>query len=69
MEKSKEPIKLRKRKMASGNFSLYLDIYHNGNRTYEYLKLYLIPEVSRKAKAKNKETILLAEAIKPKIRN
>ena len=66
MEKSKEPIKLRKRKMASGNFSLYLDIYHNGNRTYEYLKLYLIPEVSRKAKAKNKETILLAEAIKAK---
>lgn len=66
MVNSKEPIKLRKRKMTNGYISLYLDIYLNGSRSYEFLKLYLVPEDSRKAKAKNKETLLLAEAIKSK---
>lgn len=64
MAKSKEPIKLRQRKMPSGNTSLYLDVYIDGNRTYEYLSLYLIPEKSRKDKAKNIQTLQLAEAIK-----
>lgn len=32
MVNSKEPIKLRKRKMTNGYISLYLDIYLNGNR-------------------------------------
>jgi len=41
MGKSKEPIRLRQRKTASGNITLYLDIYLNGKRSYEYLKLYL----------------------------
>lgn len=40
MGKSKEPIRLRQRKTASGNITLYLDIYLNGKRSYEYLKLY-----------------------------
>ena len=52
--------------MASGNTSLYLDIYLDGRRTYEYLKLYLIPETSRKDKEKNRQTLRLAEAIKAK---
>ena len=29
--------------LSDGSKSLYLDIYRNGKRTYEYLKLYLIP--------------------------
>lgn len=66
MAKSKDPIRLRQRKMASGNTSLYLDIYINGKRTYEYLNLYLIPEVSRADKTKNKETLRLAEAVRAK---
>lgn len=66
MGNSKEPIKLRKRKTKSGNTSLYLDIYLNGERTYEYLKLYLIPERTRADKDKNRETLQLAEAIKSK---
>lgn len=37
---SKESIKLRKRKLPTGNTTLYLDIYRNGKREYEYLKLY-----------------------------
>ena len=40
MGQSKEPIKLRKRKTPSGMESLYLDIYLNGQCSYEYLKLY-----------------------------
>lgn len=63
---SKEPIKLRKRKMPTGNTTLYLDIYLNGERSYEYLKLYLIPEKTKADKDKNRQTLQLAEAIKSK---
>ncbi|MEY8688060.1 Arm DNA-binding domain-containing protein [Bacteroides sp. AN502(2024)] len=66
MGNSKEPIRLRKRKTKSGNTSLYLDIYLNRERSYEYLKLYLIPERNRADKEKNRETLQLAEAIKSK---
>lgn len=66
MTTSKEPIKLRKRKMASGNISLYLDIYLNGERTYEYLKLYLVPEKNRADKEKNRTTMQLAEDVRAK---
>lgn len=66
MGNSKEPIRLRKRQTPSGNYSLYLDIYLNGERSYEYLKLYLIPERTRADKEKNRETLKLAEAIKSK---
>lgn len=66
MEKSKEPIRLRQRKLASGNTSLYLDIYMHGKRSYEYLSLYLIPEKTRSDKEKNKETLRLADAIRAK---
>lgn len=37
MEKSKEPIRIRKRALRNGNISLYLDIYMNGKRSYEFL--------------------------------
>lgn len=66
MSESKEPIRLRKRKTSKGLTSLYLDIYLNGKRTYEFLKLYLIPEKSREDKRKNAETMKLAEAIRSK---
>lgn len=64
MEKSKEPIRLRKRTLKSGNTSLYLDIYLNGKRSYEYLNLYLVPEKTRADKEKNKETLKLADAVR-----
>ena len=41
--KAKEPIRLRFKKLANGNQSIYLDIYRNGVRSYEFLKLYIIP--------------------------
>ena len=63
---SSEPIRLRKRLLKDGRQSLYFDLYHNGKREYEYLKLYLIPEKSRADKEKNKQTMKLAEAIRAK---
>lgn len=66
MDKSKEPIRLRRRKMPSGLTSLYLDVYVNGKRSYEYLKMYLVEEKTRADKEKNRQTLLLAEAIRSK---
>lgn len=62
----KDPIRLRRRKMKTGITSLYLDTYMDGKRSYEYLRLYLIPEATREDKAKNKETLQLAEVIRAK---
>lgn len=64
--KAKEPIRLREKQLSNGNKSLYLDIYRNGKREYEFLKLYLIPETAGDltAKERNKQTIIQANAIK-----
>lgn len=64
--KAKEPVHLRQKKLKNGNVSLYLDIYHDGKRSYEFLGLYLIPEKSRFDKERNKTTMIQAEAMKAK---
>lgn len=65
-EQIKEPVRLRSKKLANGNESLYLDIYRDGKREYEFLKLYITPEKNREDKLKNKETLALANSIKAK---
>ena len=50
--KAKEPIALRQKPLSKGGYSLYLDIYQNGKRTYEFLKLYLVPEVDEAWKSR-----------------
>lgn len=62
--KIKEPIRLRTKELLNGCYSLYLDIYINGKRKYEFLKLYIIPERSKIDKERNAETLKLANAIK-----
>ena len=62
--KAKEPIKLRAKSLSKGNKSLYLDIYKDGKRTNEFLKLYINPEVDETAKARNANTLQVANAIK-----
>lgn len=62
--KAKEPIRLRTKKLANGNLSIYLDIYRDGKRNYEFLKLYLIPEKTKADKIQNEETLRTANAIK-----
>lgn len=66
MGTSKEPVRLRKRKLPTGLTTLYLDIYRDGQRTYEYLKMYLVPEKTKADKEKNRQTLQLAEAVKAK---
>ena len=63
---AKESIKIRTRKVANGNQSIYLDIYRNGKREYEFLKLYIIPAKNKVDKEKNKQTMAFVESIKAK---
>lgn len=61
---AKEPVRLREKELANGVRSLYLDIYVNGKRSYEFLKLYLIPETNPQAKVQNENTMRAANTIK-----
>lgn len=62
--KVKEPVKLRFKRLANQNLSIYLDIYLKGKRSYEFLKLYLTPERFPEDRDKNKTTLRLANMIK-----
>ena len=62
--KIKEPIKIRVKHLTNGSKSIYLDIYMEGRRKYEFLKLYIIPENSKSDRVRNNETLKLANAIK-----
>lgn len=60
----KEPVRIRRKNLANGNVSLYLAIYLNGHREYEFLKLYLIPEKTRADRERNRQTMALANSVK-----
>lgn len=62
--KAKEPIRIRFKKLANGNESIYLDYYKDGKREYEFLKLYIIPEKTASDRTQNEETLRTANAIK-----
>ncbi len=66
ISKAKEPIRLRMKDLSNGNKSLYLDVYRDGKRTYEYLKMYIIPETDENARKQNQTTLAAANAIKSK---
>lgn len=60
----KDFVTLRSRERKGGRKALYLDICENGKRRTEYLKLYLSGGRSREDKAKDKETMRMAEDIR-----
>ena len=60
-------VKLRKKILAGGKKSLYLDIFIDGQRHYDFLKLYLLNGDDAKIKAANNEKLILAEANSLKI--
>jgi integrase len=62
----KEPIKLRAKTLNDGTQSLYLDCYFEGKRSYEFLKLYLVPGSGPFIKSQNDATLSAANAIKNK---
>ena len=63
-KKAKEPVTIRYKTLENGSQSIYLDIYHDGKRSYKFLKLYLVPENTPQAKIQNKNTLQAANAIK-----
>ncbi|MDE5812831.1 MAG: site-specific integrase [Muribaculaceae bacterium] len=64
--KIKEPVRLRAKQLVNGNRSLYLDTYIEGKRSYEFLRLYLIPEKTESDKTLNAAAMKAATAIKAK---
>lgn len=59
-------VSLRKRKLKSGKTSLYLDIYVNGRREYEYLNTHLTDAKSPKERKENKENLEFAQSVAAK---
>lgn len=62
--KIREFVSLRFRRTSKGNQSLFSDIYKDGKRSYEFLKLYLIPELTTQDKLINKAILRKAEMMK-----
>jgi integrase len=64
MKTRKQIVRLRNKELKDGSKSLYLDIYHNGKRRKEYLKLHLVKPKSGLDRETNKQTERLAEHIR-----
>lgn len=64
MMRAKEPVRLRMRKLRKGGYSLYLDCYERGMRRYEFLHLYLVPEVDAFSREQNRLMLRAASVIK-----
>jgi integrase len=62
--KKKEPVKLRQRELANGNYTLYLDMYWKGQREYDYLNLYVKKSNNAQDTEQNNSTLMLADQIK-----
>ena len=64
VQKVKEPVRVRQRKLANGNMSLYLDVYVKGVRKIESLGLYLVPELTPLDRQQNIHAKQVADKIK-----
>ena len=52
-----DSVKVRYKALVDGRKSVYLDFCAGGKRTYDFLKLYLLPEKDPEAVRKNKATM------------
>lgn len=57
-------MRIRTRQLQNGCESIYLDIYTDGRRRYEFLRLYLVPATDKAARSRNENTMRAANAIK-----
>jgi len=57
-------VTLRTKPVSKGRQSYYLDIYKDGLRRYEFLKLYLVPATNEAAKIQNANTEQAAKVIR-----
>jgi len=57
-------VTLRTKPLSNGSQSIYLDVYEKGERRYEYLRLYLVPEVDENTKRLNQNALKKANEIK-----
>lgn len=57
-------VTLRTKAVSKGRLSYYLDIYKDGVRKYEFLKLYIVPATNEAAKVQNANTEQAAMAIR-----
>lgn len=57
-------VTLRTKAVSKGRLSYYLDIYKDGVRKYEFLKLYIVPATNEAAKVQNANTEQAAKAIR-----
>lgn len=63
----KNNVTLREKELTNGNVSLYLDLYRDGIRKYEFLKLYINKKARTPAdREQNRKTLILAEEIRTK---
>lgn len=60
---SEGPVKIRFKQMAKGRKHIYLDCYRDGKRTYEFLKLYLLPGKDATTRAMNDNAMAAARTI------
>lgn len=60
-DSEKSPIKIRFKAMKDGRRSIYLDCYCDGHRSYEYLRLYLVPETDDESLRRNEAAMQKAE--------
>lgn len=63
---AKEPVRIRLKPLRNGNYSLYLDIYWKGRRSYEFLNLYVSDSNEPSIEQQSQATREIARQIKYK---
>lgn len=63
----KSPVTIRTRELKDGRKSVFFDIFNDGVRTYKFLKMYLEPETTAKARQANARTMKQVEKLRTEL--